>query len=183
MHLSVRRPIMGGFVFAVAMGISIFTFGEITGIQAKELLETSVSGIISLCYVVVIGTIYILVIILHLLSVPIPRVTKLRLRHYHLLLNIARFSTLLIISAVTVLLLLNIPFTRIRGVADSHYLKIYYVILGVASIIAGGFISVITMIYHTIRTIINQKVDGSKRRKRNRKIKMNQTSPSEENPV
>ena len=169
MHFSVRRPIMGGIVFAIAMGISIFTFGEITGLEARELLVTSVSGIIVLCYVTILGSIYILVIILHLLSVRIPKVTKFRRKHYHILLTIAKISTLQIIVAVIVLLLLNIPFTRIKGVPVYMYLQIYYVILGVASIIAGSFISVITMIYQTIRTIIDQKVRTPIKKKKRKK--------------
>lgn len=160
MHLSVRQPIIGGMVFALATGISIFTFGEITGLEARTLLLTSVSGIITLCYVIIIGSIYILVIILHLLSVRVYKDEEPRKRHYLLMLSISRISTLLIISAVVVLLLLNIPFTTITAIPDSLYLKIYYTVLATASILGGGFISVITMIYQAIKRIIFQKVNG-----------------------
>lgn len=75
------------------------------------------------------------------------------------MLSISRISTLLIIFAVIVLLLLNIPFTKIRAIPDSLYLKGYYTILGATSILAGGFLSVITMIYQAIKYIIAQKLE------------------------
>jgi len=150
---------LGGIVFAIILIISSLTFIEITGILAREILENSVSGIISLCYVISIGSIYILVIILHLLSARIPREISSRHKHYTSLLNIAKLATLLIIFSIVVILLLNIPFTRMRAIPDSMYSKIYYIILAIAAILGGSFISIITMIYQTIRTMIFQK-DG-----------------------
>ncbi len=158
-HLSLRRPILGGIVFAIILTISSLTFIEMTGILARELLETSVSGIISLCYVISIGSIYILVIILHLLSARLPIELGLRHKHYNSLLNIAKLATLLIIFSIIVILLLNIPFTRLRAIPDALYSTFYYIILAIASILGGSFISIITMIYITIRTMIHQE-DG-----------------------
>lgn len=158
-HISLRRPILGGIVFAIILIISSLTFIEITGIQARELLANSVSGIISLCYVISIGSIYILVIILHLLSARILREIASRHKHYSSLLNIARLATLLIIFSIVVILLLNIPFTQMRAIPDAMYSKIYYIILAIAAILGGSFISIITMIYQTIRTMIFQR-DG-----------------------
>lgn len=158
-HISLRRPILGGIVFAIILIISSLTFIEITGIQAREILANSVSGIISLCYVISIGSIYILVIILHLLSARIPREIASRHKHYDSLLNIAKLATLLIIFSIVVILILNIPFTRLRAIPDAMYSKIYYIILATAAILGGSFISIITMIYQTIRLMIFQK-DG-----------------------
>src|SRR5690606_8088437 len=151
-HISLRRPVLGGIVFAIILIISSLTFIEITGIQAREILATSVSGIISLCYVISIGSIYILVIILHLLSARIPTdmETGSKHKHYTSLLNIARLATLLIIFSIVVILFLNIPFTRMRAIPDFMYSKIYYIILATAAVLGGSFISIITMIYQTI---------------------------------
>ncbi len=156
-RFSFRRPILGGIIFAMAMGFSTYTFGEISGFQAWELLATSSSGISTLCYIIILGSIYILVMLLHLLSIRVTKVNNLRLKYYNELLNIARLATLLIISSIIVLLLLNIPFTKTKIFSYSEYFKIYYTILAVASILAGGFIAVITMIYQNIRNIIHDK--------------------------
>lgn len=158
-HISLRRPILGGIVFAIVLVISSLAFFDITGILAREILATSMSGIISLCYVISIGSIYILVIILHLLSARIPREINSRHKHYQSLLNIAKLATLIIIFSIVVILFLNIPFTRINSIPDSMYSKIYYVVLITGSVLGGSFISIITMIYLTIRNMIAQK-DG-----------------------
>ena len=154
-----RRPIIGGIVFAVVMGFCTYTFGEISGFKARELLATSMSGILTLCYVMILGSIYILVIILYLLSVKIPIDSVLRHHHFHLLGTIAKVDTILIITAVITLLLLNIPFTQTQLIPDSWYSTIYYSILAIAAILGGGFISIIIMIYETITMIIRHK-DG-----------------------
>ena len=156
-HFSFRRPVLGGIIFALAMGFATYTFGEISGFQAWELLATSSSGISTLCYIIILGSIYILVMLLHLLSIKVLKINHLRLKYYNDLLNIARLATLLIISSITVLLLLNIPFTETKIFSYSEYFKIYYTILTVASILAGGFIAEITMIYQSIRNIISDK--------------------------
>jgi hypothetical protein len=154
-----KRPIIGGIVFAVVMGLCTFTFGEISGFKARELLVHSMSGILTLCYVMILGSIYILVIILYLLSVKIPIDSVLRHHHFHLLATIAKVDTILIITAIITLLLLNIPITQTDIIPDSWYSTIYYLILAIASILGGGFISVIIMIYETITMIIHHK-DG-----------------------
>lgn len=164
-HFSYRRPILGGVIFAATMGFSTYTFGEISGFQAWELLDTSTSGINTLCYIIILGSIYILVMLLHLLAIKIQNLNSLKHKYYHGLLNIARLATLLIIISIIVLLLLNIPFTETKIFTYSWYFKIYYTILAVASILAGGFIAVITMIYQSIRNIIHDKEGGPNEKK------------------
>jgi hypothetical protein len=154
-----KRPIIGGIVFALVMALCTYTFGEISGFKARELLATSMSGIITLCYVIILGSIYILVIILYLISLKVPLDSILRHHHFRLLSTIAKFDTILIITAITTLLLLNVPVTQTSIIPDSWYSTIYYLILAIASILGGGFISIIIMIYETITMIIYHK-DG-----------------------
>lgn len=159
MDFGLRRPIIGGIIFALVMGFCTFTFGEISGFQARDLLSTSMSGIYTLCYVIILGSIYILVMTLYLLRLNLPDISEIRHKHYCLLLTIARIDIILIILAIIILLLLNIPFTETKAIHDSWYLSIYYSILIIASVLAGGFITVITMIYQTISNLIHEKID------------------------
>ncbi len=156
-NLIFKRPIVGGIVFALVMGLCTYTFGEISGLRARELLATSMSGILTLCYVIILGSIYILVIILYLLSLKISINSVLRHQHYRLLTTIAKVDTILIITAIVTLLLLNIPITQTKIIPDSYYITIYYFILGIAAVLGGGFISIIIMIYETITMIIHHK--------------------------
>lgn len=159
MHLSLRRPIIGGIIFALLMGFCTFTFGKISGFQARDLLSTSMSGINTLCYVIILGSIYILVMTLYLLRLNLPKISEIRHKHYYLLLTIARIDTILIVMAIIILLLLNIPFTETEAVPDSWYIYIYYSILIIASVLGGGFITVVTMIYQTISNLIHEKFE------------------------
>jgi len=158
-NLIFKRPIIGGIVFALVMGLCTYTFGEISGFKARELLATSMSGILTLCYVIILGSIYILVIILYLLSLKFPLDSILRHQHFRLLSTISKVDTILIITAIITLLLLNIPITQTSIIPDTWYSTIYYLILAIASILGGGFISIIIMIYETITMIIHNK-DG-----------------------
>ena len=155
-HVRIIKPIIGGIVFGIILVISSLTFLKITGILAREILATSVSGIISLCYVISIGSIYILLIILHLLSVRVPGEANFQHKHYHSLLNIAKLATVIIIFSIMIILILNIPFTLL-DLPDSMYSKIYYIILAASAILGGSFISIITIIYQTIRMMIYHK--------------------------
>lgn len=156
-RICLRRPILGGIVFAIVFVISSLSFFNITGTLARQILETSMSGIISLCYIISIGSIYILVIILHLLSARLPRELTSRHKHFRSLLQIAKLATLIIVFSIIVILFLNIPFTRIAFIPVDMYSKIYYVVLVTGAILGGSFISIITMIYLTIRNMIAQK--------------------------
>jgi len=159
MDFNLRRPVIGGIIFALVMGFCTFTFGEVSGFQAKDLLATSMSGIYTLCYVLILGSIYILVMTLYLLRLNLPKISNIRHKHYYLLLIIARIVSVLIILAIIILLLMNIPFTETEAVPDSWYIYIYYSILIIASVLGGGFITGISLIYQTISNIIHEKFD------------------------
>lgn len=159
MPLSFKQPIMGGFVFAIAMGLTTFSFGEISGFKARELLVTSMPRLLVLCFVIILGSVSILSLMLGFLRLDFPKESKLRHRHCCLLLYIQKVDTILAITAIIVLLLANIPFTQTKIIQDSWYIYIYYSILVIASIMGGGFVTLISMIYKTISEIISDR-DG-----------------------
>jgi hypothetical protein len=51
-------------------------------------------------------------------------------------------------------MLLNLPITETQEVPNSWFATIYYISLGMAAVIGGGFIAVITMLYGTIANVI-----------------------------
>ena len=152
-----KQPIIGGIVFAIATGFTTFSFGEISGFKTRELLVTSIPRLLILCFVIILGSISILGIMLGFLGMDFPKESKLRHRYCCLLLYIQKVDTILAITAIIVLLLVNIPFAQTKIIPVSWY--IYYSILATASIVGGVFISIIIMIYETIAMIIHHK-DG-----------------------
>lgn len=154
MNTIIKRAIVGGVVSTIVMGVGTYILGEVSGYKAKELLGSSLSGINMLCNTVILGSSTILALMLTLLSLSRASNSNLRKQHYRNVLKIAKFDTILIISAIITFLMLNLPFTESSNVPEAWYAVIYYVSLGMAAILGGGMVAVITMLYGTIANII-----------------------------
>lgn len=149
-----KRAIIGGIVSTLFMAIGTFVLGEVSGFQARELLATSLSGINMLCNTVILGASTILALMLTLLSLSRAAESHLSKTHYRHVLIIAKADTILIIVAVITFMLLNLPITETNELPNSWFAVIYYISLGMAAVIGGGFIAVITMLYGTIANVI-----------------------------
>tara|TARA_R100000935_G_scaffold4335_2_gene10311 strand:- start:198 stop:806 length:609 start_codon:yes stop_codon:yes gene_type:complete len=154
MNVIVKRAIAGGVVSTIIMGIGTFILGEVSGYKAKELLSTSLAGINMLCNTVILGASTILALMLPLLSLSSGTNSRWTKAHYNHVLIIAKIDTILIIVSIITFLMLNLPITESKEVPSSWYSIIYYVSLAMASIIGGGFVSVVTMLYETISNVI-----------------------------
>ncbi|MCJ7759242.1 MAG: hypothetical protein MUP24_13980 [Gillisia sp.] len=93
------------------------------------------------------------------LGMDFPKESKLKHRYCCNLLYIQKVDTILAITAIIILLLVNIPFTQTKIIPDSWNIYIYYSILVIGSIMGGGFVTLISMIYKTISKTINDR-DG-----------------------
>lgn len=154
MNAIVKRAIVGGVVSTVVMGTGTFILGQISGYEAMELLKKSLSGINMLCNTVILGSTTILALMLTLLSISRTSNSNLNKRHYKDVLTIAKADTILIIAAVITFLMLNLPISESQEVQRSWYQVIYYVSLGMAAILGGGLIAVVTMLYGTVANVI-----------------------------
>ncbi|GAA4323496.1 hypothetical protein GCM10023115_52270 [Pontixanthobacter gangjinensis] len=154
MNAIVKRAIVGGIVSTVVMGTGTFILGQVSGYKALELLKHSLSGINMLCNTVILGSTTILALMLTLLGLSRSSEFRLTDRHYKDVLMIAKSDTILIVTAVITFLMLNLPISESEGVDRSWYESIYYVSLGMASLLGGGFIAVVMMLYGTITNVI-----------------------------
>lgn len=150
----VKRAFVGGAVATLVMGVGTFILGEVSGYEAKVLLSSSLSGINMLCNTVILGSSTILALMLTLLSLSRAARSTLSNAHYEHVLMVARTDTILIVAAVITFLFLNLPITESKEVPTSWYSTVYYVSLAMASILGGGFIAVVTMLYGTISNVI-----------------------------
>jgi hypothetical protein len=157
MRLRFKVPIMSGIVFALAIGITTFYFGEISNLKARELLVTSMPRLLVLCFVIILGSISILGLMMGFLRMDFPKKSKLRHKYCCHLIYIQKLDTILTITAIIILLLVNIPITQTKIIPHSLYIYIYYSILVIASIMGGGFLTLIFMIFQTIAKIINYR--------------------------
>ncbi|TRO66476.1 hypothetical protein [Christiangramia sabulilitoris] len=154
MNAIVKRAIVGGVVSTIVMGSGTFILGQISGYKALDLLQNSMSGINMLCNTVILGSTTILALMLTLLGLSRSSESRLTDRHYKDVLMIAKSDTILIVAAVITFLMLNLPISESKEVVTSWYETIYYVSLGMASLLGGGFIAVVMMLYGTITNVI-----------------------------
>ena len=154
MNAIVKRAIVGGVVSTIVMGTGTFILGQISGYKALELLKNSMSGINMLCNTVILGSSTILALMLTLLGLSRSSESKLTDRHYRDVLMIAKSDTILIVVAVITFLMLNLPISESQEVGKAWYQTIYYISLGMASLLGGGFIAVVMMLYGTVANVI-----------------------------
>lgn len=155
MNLITKRAVTGGIVSTIVMALGALVLGQISGYQARDLLSSSLSGINMLCNTIILGSSTILALMLTLLSLSRAAKSSLSKAHYAHVLTIAKVDTILIIAALITFLMLNLPITETNEVPNSWFNIIYYVSLGMASILGGGFIAVVTMLYGTIANVIH----------------------------
>lgn len=154
MNAIVKRAIVGGVVSTIVMATGTFILGQISGYKAMELLKESMSGINMLCNTVILGATTILALMLTLLGLSRSSESRLTDRHYRDVLMIAKSDTILIVVAVITFLMLNLPISESQEVNQNWYQTIYYVSLGMAALLGGGFIAVVMMLYGTITNVI-----------------------------
>ncbi|MGJ8592916.1 MAG: hypothetical protein ACSHXF_10230 [Aquaticitalea sp.] len=149
-----QRALYGGIIAALITGLGAFILGNLSGYEAKVLIKTSLPGINTLCNTVVLASATILALLLTLLSVSSGSKSKLKDDHYTQVLRIARIDTTVFIVAMICFQLFNLPITEAEDVPSSWYATIYFITLGMSSLLSGALISVVIMLYNAVVNII-----------------------------
>lgn len=149
-----RKALYGGIITTIIIALGVFLLGNISGYEAKKLLTSSMQGLNMLCNTIVLGSATILALLLTLLGISTGTDTKLKKDHYKQVLNIAKFDTVLFISALVLFQFFNIPITEADNVVVSWYKYIYWATLFSSSIISGMMVTTVLMLYGTVSNII-----------------------------
>ena len=149
-----KRALYGGIISAVIMGLGAYFMGHISGYEAKELIKSSLPGINTLCNTIALASATILALLLTLLSVSSSSKSKLTKEHYTHILLIAKIDTTVFIFAIIFFQFLNIPITEADNVPSTWFTAIYYVSLGLSSLLSGGLISVVLMLFNAVSNMI-----------------------------
>ncbi len=155
-----KRAILGGVLAAVFTGLGTFLLGNLSGYEAKQLIESSLPGVNTFFNTVVLASATILALLLTLMSISSASKSKLKEEHYIYVLKIARLVTIVFITSITSFLLLNLPITESDDVPNNWFRYIYYISIALASLHCGAIIAVVMMLYSTIGNII--KIVGLK---------------------
>ncbi|AIY14308.1 hypothetical protein [Cellulophaga baltica] len=149
-----KRAIIGGVISLLAIMTGTFLLGELSGYEAKVLIEHSLSGLNMLCNTIVLASATILALLLTLLSLSSASNAKLKRDHYLHVLQIAKIDTAVFIIALISFLTFNLPITESDNVPDNWFNAIYYGSLIVSSILSSALIVVVLMLYNTVVNII-----------------------------
>ncbi|WP_343487319.1 hypothetical protein [Allomuricauda sp. d1] len=149
-----KRALVGGAISMMVILIGTILMGELSGYQAKELIKNSISGLNTLCNTIALASATILALLLTLLGISSGAKSKLKKDHYKHVLQIAKLDTAVFIAAVTSFLLFNLPITESDNVPANWFSIIYYVSLGISSILSAALIVVVLMLYNTVVNII-----------------------------
>eukprot|EP00913_Durusdinium_trenchii_P028422 g26650.t1 len=136
---------------AVIVGVFALHVGSI---EALHLLEATLPTTRFLCSAVMTASATVLALMLTMLSFGITTERELNRVIYHRLKQIALYDTLIFIAASCFLVMHCVPLRESDQMPTGWYAIVYYVVLCTASIVAGGVVTVVAMLYAAIRDLI-----------------------------
>lgn len=156
-RIDARRAAIGGALAAVVTLIGAWMVGQTSGAEARVLLETSLTTTRSFCGTLTLALGNILALMLTLLSLSATSDIDLKWAHYQRVKQIAWVVSVSVIGATLIYLLLNVPLVQSDAASEPAkpgYATLYYTTLALSSLLAGTFISIVLMLYSTVRDII-----------------------------
>lgn len=158
LHLDVevdlRKALLGGFVAAVVSISGSAVVGQVSGGEGRMLVEAMLPSTRFLCIAVMTASATILALMFTALGLSRNAPTPLRSSHYKRVEQIALFDSATFVLATLLLLVLTIPLGESVALSGEWYTAAYYVILVFSSLLGGMLISVVLMIYGTIRDLV-----------------------------
>lgn len=150
-----RRAALGGFLAALTILGGSWMIGQISGSEARYLLEAVLPSVRAFSGTILLALITVLALMLTLLGLSTSAETKLKWVHYQRIKQIALVDMLTFIVAVLFYLLLNVPIQETDSGTLQWFHNLYYAALIISSILAGAVITVVLMLYNAVRDIIN----------------------------
>ncbi len=149
-----QRSLYGGLIAAIITGTGVFLLGNVSGYEAKNLITSSLPGINMLCNTIALASATILALLLTLLGISSGSSSKLKKEHYLQVMAIAKLDTILFVISIILFQVFNIPITESDELPTTWYSNIYWATLFLSSLLSGGIVSVIFMLYNTVINMI-----------------------------
>ncbi len=150
-----KKALWGGAIATASVTLGVFFLGHISQHEAKVLIKESLPGFNMLCNTVVLASATILALLLTLLGISTSSDTRLKESHYKQVALIAKWDAIVFISAIILFQLSNIPLTEADNFPNDFFSILYWITLGTSSLLVGGIVSVILMLYNTVNNIIS----------------------------
>lgn len=156
-RVDAQRAALGGILAAAAALTGAWLVGEASGAEARFLLETSLPSTRSFCGTVTLALGNILALMLTLLGLSATTDVELERAHYQRIKQIAWIDMVVLIVAVLVYLLLNVPLGQSEQATQAPgpwFATLYYATLAVSSFLGGALIAIVLMLYNAVRDVI-----------------------------
>lgn len=154
LNYEIRRAIIGGLIAAVVSWGGAYALGQVSGYEARELLESSLPSFTTLCNTTILASATILALLLTALGVSNNSKQKIKSLFYQRIRKIAQFDIVLFVTSMVVLLLLNVPIAKTEEIPSSWFDNVYLATLIISSIIGGLLITVMLMLYSAVTDLI-----------------------------
>lgn len=149
-----KREVIGGVLATFVLVVGAVSVGHISGAEAKVLLESMLPTARFLYSGVITASATILALMLTLLSLSVNTQGKLDSRHYQRVQKIALIDTVAFVTGMTLLVFLVVPLEESQEVAPYWYQVFYYVTIGGSALLSGLLVTVVLMLYTTVRDMI-----------------------------
>lgn len=155
LKIEMRRAATGGIISFVTILIGGYLVGEASNAEAYQLFQHILPSTRSFCGTLILALGTILALMLTLLSLSVDVDMDIKWTHYQRVKQISLLVAITLISTIFVYLLLNIPITESDKTSIQWFTYIYYATSVIASILGGAFITIVLLLYNTIRDMIN----------------------------
>lgn len=152
--VDLKRALFGGAASGFVILTGSWLVGEASGSEAFHLFKSSLPATRSFFGTLLLGLGNILALMLTLLSLSKSMEIGIKWSHYQRVKQIALTVTITLVATTLLYLLLNIPITESDSASIQWFTYIYYVSLIVSSLLGGAFITIILLLYNTVRDMI-----------------------------
>lgn len=166
LEVDLRRAIVGGCVSAIVILLGGWLVGYASGSEAYQLFQTALPSTRSFCGTLLLALGNILALMLTLLSLSASTDIDIRWAHYQRVRQISWMVAITLIATVLVYLLMNIPIMEANKSSVQWFAYIYYATLVVSALLGGAFITIVLLLYNTIRDMIGVMNPNEKHRLR-----------------
>ena len=152
--VDLKRAAFGGSISFIVILAGGWLAGFASGSEAFDLFQTTLPSTRSFAGTLSLALGNILALMLTLLSLSASMDIDIKWVHYQRVRQIAWIVTVTLIVTILVYLLLNIPIRESDKQLMQWYTAIYYATLTFSALLGGAFITIVLLLYNTIRDMI-----------------------------
>lgn len=152
--IDLRRAVFGGMIAFVVFLLGSWLVGVASGSEAYHLFKTTLPSTRSFCGTLLLALGNILALMLTLLSLSASMDIDIKWTHYQRVRQISWVVTVTLIITTLTYLVLNIPMMEAEKTKIYWFTYIYYALLVLSSVLGGSFVTIVLLLYNTVRDMI-----------------------------